>query len=114
MSTVEEAPSSALQFAPASPHRTTAPVAPRRGRPPLASREDVLEAIRRLASRGEGLFRIHRQHPDLYARARRMFGSWSRAVTLAGLDYGVAIEAARQRSLRSRSARARGIANRSR
>jgi hypothetical protein len=35
----------------------------------------VLEKIQRLAARQEGLFRIHRTHDGLYARARRLVGS---------------------------------------
>lgn len=76
----------------------TLPGPRRRGRPALMTRESLLESIRALAVNGEGLFRIHRSHPHLYARARRMFGSWSEAVALAGLDYGDAIKVARARS----------------
>lgn len=70
----------------------------RRGRPALMTRDALLDSIRKLASAGDGLFRIHRSHPHLYARARRMFGSWSAAVRTAGLDYETAIRTARARS----------------
>jgi hypothetical protein len=75
------------------------------------SREEVLDAIRGLARRHSGLFRIHHSHSRLYARARRMYGSWSAAVEAAGLDYSTAIEAAIRRSVRSRR-RARKAARR--
>jgi hypothetical protein len=112
MPIVEDASSPALQFAPEARHHVVSATESRRGRPLLISREQVLEQIRQLAGRSDGLFRVHRQHPDLYARARRLFGAWSRAVALAGLDYRVAIEAARQRSLRNRRTRAKRIADR--
>ena len=67
------------------------------------SPEEVLEHVRRLADRGDGLFRVHRTHSGLYARARRLFGSWSAAVLAAGLDYGTAIIRARTRALATRS-----------
>jgi hypothetical protein len=62
------------------------------------TRESLVESIRQLAEDGAGLFRIHRNRPELYARARRMFGSWSAAVKAAGLDYESAIRTARARS----------------
>ncbi len=62
----------------------------------------VLERIRRLAERPEGLFRVHRTHVDLYARARRQFGSWRQAVQAAGIDYALEVARARQRSLETR------------
>src|SRR5262245_36931426 len=74
----------------------------RRGRPPEMSREEVLDVIRRLSRREPGLFRVHHTHPRIYARARRMFGSWSAAVAAAGLDYRTAIAAAIRRSVRRR------------
>lgn len=77
-----------------------------RGRPLLMSRDAVLEKIRLLAGREEGLFRVHLAHSGLYARARRMFGSWAAAVEAAGLSYGQTLERARGRSLRTRKARA--------
>lgn len=79
----------------------------RRGRPLLMSRERVLERIQGLARTEDGLFRVHREHPGFYARARRLFGSWSAAVAAAGLDYGSAVGAARARSLRNRRSRMR-------
>ena len=54
-----------------------------------------------MASR-EGLFRAHRTHPALYARARRLFGSWEGAVRAAGLDYAELVAIARQRASRAR------------
>ena len=74
----------------------------RRGRAPLMGEGDVLALIRSMNRQPEGLFRVHRQHPDLYARARRMFGSWSAAVVAAGIDYQGVVTLAAQRSLRSR------------
>lgn len=89
-------------------HERPAPAAaPRRGRPLLVSREAVLERIRQLSARPEGLYRIHRSHPALYARARRLCGSWAAAVRAAGLDYEAAIGAARERSLKTRRQKAR-------
>jgi hypothetical protein len=79
----------------------------RRGRPLEMAPEIVLERIRNLAQREEGLFRVHRTHGALYARARRQFGAWSRAVELAGIDYVATIDRARQRSLRGRRLRSR-------
>ena len=85
----------------------TTPAARRRGRPALMTRDALLDSIRRLAMDGAGLFRIHRHHPHLYARARRMFGSWSSAVKAAGLDYDGAIRTARARSRETIRNRAR-------
>ena len=62
----------------------------------------LLERIQKLARRREGLFRIHRTHRDLYARARRQFGSWASAVKAAGLDYDSAMRRARTRSIENR------------
>jgi hypothetical protein len=73
-----------------------------RGRPSAMSPETILEEIRRLAQDPLGIFRVHRTHSALYGRARRRFGSWSAAVSAAGLDYGAAMERARERSLQSR------------
>jgi len=83
--------------------------APRRkpGRPRLMSSEALLDRIRELAARGDGLFRIHRTDGDLYARARRQFGSWAAAVAAAGLDYGSALQRARDQSVRTRRQRKR-------
>ncbi|NOT34791.1 MAG: hypothetical protein HOP12_11555 [Candidatus Eisenbacteria bacterium] len=74
----------------------------RRGRPAIMSREEVLEMIRRLASRPEGLFRVHDTHGHVYARARRQFGSWAAAVRAAGENYAQVVAAARRRSAASR------------
>ena len=76
--------------------------APRkRGRPLEMQPDELLERIRELRLRGE-LFRVHRHHPSLYARARRLFGAWSAAVQRAGIRYDDAIEEARRRSLETR------------
>ncbi len=82
------------------------PTPRRRGRPSLMPPVVVLERIRRLAARSEGLFRVHRTHGDLYARARRQFGSWAAAVVAAGCDYQLAVDRARQRALENRRRRA--------
>jgi len=65
----------------------------------------LLEKIRQLAGR-DALYRIHHTHSDLYARARRQFGSWAAAVEAAGMDYGRSREAARRRSLETRRRKA--------
>lgn len=65
-------------------------------------RSALIDRIRTLADRPQGLFRIHRTHADLYARARRQFGSWAAAVSAAGLDYLGAVRVARMRAVRSR------------
>jgi hypothetical protein len=67
----------------------------------------VLEKIGQLATRREGLFRVHHTHPGLYARARRQFGSWAAAVRAAGVDYDTALTAARNRSIQARRRRRR-------
>jgi hypothetical protein len=87
-----ERPASAAPLAPAS----------RPGRPLLVPPSEVLEHIRRLARRDRGLFRVDHTHPTLYARARRLFGTWAAAVAAAGLDYRRALEDARQRSVENR------------
>jgi len=78
-----------------------------RGRPILMHAPAVLDKIRQLGRRREGLFRVHHTHPGLYARARRQFGSWAAAVAAAGMDYGSSVSAARQRSVRGRRRRRR-------
>ena len=78
-----------------------------RGRPILMTAPIVLEKIRQLGRRREGLFKVHHTHPGLYARARRQFGSWAAAVAAAGMDYGSSVRAARQRSIRGRRRRRR-------
>jgi len=50
----------------------------------------------------EGLFRVHRTHPALYARARRLFGSWEGAVRACGLDYGQIVHRAFERAAQTR------------
>jgi hypothetical protein len=64
----------------------------------VLSSDEVLDQIRALAAGPDGLFRVHRGHADLYARARRFFGSWAEAVRRAGLDYDTAVRTARRRS----------------
>jgi hypothetical protein len=67
----------------------------------------VLQRIRALAARPPGLFRVHRNHPALYARARRLFGSWSAAVAAAGLDHALVVSTARRRAIATRLRRRR-------
>jgi hypothetical protein len=62
----------------------------------------LLEKIRTLAGREDGLFRVHRTHGAVYARARRQFGSWAAAVAAAGQDYERAVTSARRRSIENR------------
>jgi hypothetical protein len=66
--------------------------------------DEVLRNIRSLAASGE-LFRVHLDHPALYARARRQFGSWADAVANAGFDYIGALAEARRRSIATRRSR---------
>lgn len=73
----------------------------RRGRPLLVSREQVLEQIRTIANSGL-LFRVHFDQPALYARARRLWGSWEKAVRAAGVDYDATMTTARRRSIEGR------------
>lgn len=81
---------------------TSESAAPRkRGRPLEMQPEQVIEHIRDLSRRG-ALFRVHRDHPSLYARARRLFGSWSAAVQRAGASYEDTMEQARRRSIETR------------
>jgi hypothetical protein len=61
--------------------------------------------IRERATSSDGLFRVHLTDGDLYARARRMFGSWAAAVAAAGVDYRRTIATARERSLETRRRR---------
>lgn len=84
-----------------SASHATGTAAPRRGRPPLASREQVLEQIREFARAGQ-LFRVHVSHPALYARARRHHGTWAAALTAAGVPYETIVAEARRRSLDGR------------
>ncbi|MCE9627147.1 MAG: hypothetical protein K8R56_04425 [Candidatus Eisenbacteria bacterium] len=86
---------------PETPSRET-PSAPRkRGRPLEMSVPEVLQRIRQLSESG-ALFRVHREQPALYARARRLFGSWSSALREAGVDPAQAMNEARARSLETR------------
>lgn len=91
-------PSAGAGAAPEAPRR-------RRGRPELRSRAQVLDQIREMAAGATGLFRVHQTNPDLYARARRQFGSWSAAVQAAGVDYRHVMDASRRRSIDTRRAR---------
>ena len=91
-------------LAPASPGATAQA---RRGRPLEMPPATVLERIRRLSERSEGLFRVHHTHSSLYARSRRLFGSWAKAVAAAGVDYAGSLSVARRRSIESRRRRRR-------
>jgi len=97
-----------LSFSPRrnrGPLDVVVPAAPRRrGRPPLATREQVQHQIRDAAGTGR-LFRVHIEQPALYARARRLWGSWAAALAEAGIDHGAIVSSARARSLETRRAR---------
>lgn len=98
-------PGSATALLAADASRRSAGSVPGRrrpGRPLEVSPDEVLSTIRRLSADRDGLFRVHLEAPDLYARARRLFGSWSAAVRRAGLDYEALRGAARARSAQSR------------
>jgi hypothetical protein len=73
------------------------------------SRAEALAAIRAAAERGE-LFRVHLEQPALYARARRMWGTWGAAVAAAGVDYERVLHDARSRSVDTRRSRRAGPA----
>ncbi|MFI5371130.1 MAG: hypothetical protein ACHQ52_06185 [Candidatus Eisenbacteria bacterium] len=77
----------------------------KRGRPALMTRDELLSLIRERAANPDGLFRVHLTDSDLYARARRMFGSWAFALAAAGVDYRSIIATARARSLETRRRR---------
>jgi hypothetical protein len=79
----------------------------RRGRPPLCAPEQVLDEIRAEAAAGR-LVRVHLDHPALYARSRRLWGSWAGALLAAGLDPKAVLEAARRRALETRRRRREG------
>jgi hypothetical protein len=81
----------------------------KRGRPLEMPPADVLRRIRAEFEQGT-LFRMHREHPGLYARARRLFGSWASAVAAAGVDHDRAIADARRRSLETRRRARHGVA----
>jgi hypothetical protein len=78
-----------------------------RGRSRPSDHLAVLGRIRSLAARPNGLFRVHRERPALYARARRLFGSWSAAVAAAGFDYALVMSTARRRAVETRLRRRR-------
>lgn len=80
---------------------TAAMSARKRGRPLEMSGDEVLRRIRDLSASGL-LFRVHREAPALYARARRMFGTWAGALTAAGVDHGQTLQEARRRSFETR------------
>jgi len=86
---------------------------PRRGigRPLEMAADEVLQAIRARAGGPAGLFRVHLAEPALYARARRLFGSWSAAVRQAGVDYAALQSLARVRSLETRRRNRRDAAH---
>jgi hypothetical protein len=67
---------------------------------------EVMARIRDLAGR-DRLYRVHLDVPALYARARRLFGSWAAALAAAGLDHRAATDAARRRAIETRRRRAR-------
>jgi len=77
----------------------------RRGRPLDMPPEAVLDRIRQLAARDSGLFRIHLTDAPLYARARRLFGSWQGAVRAAGFNYVDVLERSRRRAVQARRSR---------
>jgi len=89
-----QAPEQAPDEARSTPRR-------KRGRPLEMQPAEVLHRIHELATQG-ALFRVHLDHPALYARARRLFGSWAGAVARAGHDHGIAVDHARRRSVESR------------
>lgn len=91
--------------APRGAHSSSSAAAPRRrGRPPLVTREQTLELIRDAAREGR-LFRVHLAQPALYARARRLWGSWAEALRAAGVDHAAIVENARRASLETRRTR---------
>jgi hypothetical protein len=77
----------------------------KRGRPAIMTRDELLSLLRERATSPDGLFRVHLTDSDLYARARRMFGSWAFALAAAGVDYRRIIATARARSLETRRRR---------
>ena len=105
MSTSSRPPDAARTRAPRPPLPTNGdPPRRPRGRPPLATRDDVIEQIRAAAQSGE-LFRVHLMQPALYARARRIFGTWSEALQASGIDHGSIVQQARRRAVESRRVR---------
>ena len=79
---------------PSSPRR-------KRGRPLEMPRDEVLRRIRAWSHAGQ-LFRVHHDHPGFYARARRQFGTWAKALAAAGVDHARAVAEARRRALEQR------------
>jgi hypothetical protein len=69
----------------------------KRGRPLEMAPDEVLRRIREWGERNE-LFRVHRDQPAFYARARRLFGSWAGALERAGVDHAAVMDSARRRS----------------
>jgi len=86
------------------PDAARRPARRRRGRPLEMSPETLLQRIRTRHS-SDQLFRVHVAEPALYARARRLFGSWARALAAAGIDHASAVAAARRRALLARRRR---------
>lgn len=81
----------------------------KRGRPLEMTPQEVLRRIRELADRGK-LIRVHLDVPALYARARRLFGTWAAALGAAGVNHAAAVAAARELSIESRRRRRRRVA----
>jgi len=81
--------------------RNSRPAPRRRGRPPLLTPDEALAQINGVAKAGQ-LFRVHLDQPALYARARRLWGSWAGALLAAGLDYDTIMADARRRSIETR------------
>ncbi len=100
--TEETAPLVALAGATGAPSRDR----PRRkrGRPLEMQPEEVLGRILRLADQ-HALFRVHLEQPALYARARRLFGSWAGALAAAHVDHDAALAEARRRAHEARRRR---------
>ncbi len=49
------------------------------------SKQSVVDAIRKRRRDGESLWRTNREDPALYAAAKRLFGTWTKAREVAGL-----------------------------
>lgn len=76
----------------------------KRGRPLEMQPQEVLRSIRALHLRGD-LFRVHLRQPSLYARARRLFGTWAQALAQAGIDHAGTVHEARRRAAAGRRGR---------
>ena len=100
--TSHKPPAATLDATDESRSTAAGPLPRRPGRPLEMTREQVIDRIRQLSTASDGLFRVHLSAPGLYARARRLFGSWSAAVRLAGVDYEILQGVARARSLQTR------------